>query len=467
MGRNATLQDVHRAYRLILNRPADASGLAHYQARIASGLPVEALITELLASDEFRRATTTSVEVQAHALEEDTTDLITPASVLAQYSLEELNATAEEYYRRVTDIAPFLTKPFTFLNETPAILKNLGILLDGLHLGKSMTVLDFGGGTGWLTRLLAQLNCRTICTDVSPSALAIAQRLFADHPPLGPHVAPRFLVFDGHTLDVASESVDRIICFDAFHHVPNSADVIREFHRVLRPGGIVGFSEPGRFHSRSAQSQFEMKHHRVLENDIDLATIWAQARAVGFTAVDVALVVDGHVTLAQYESLVTGGADLAAADIVTERLRQTMTNQSIFFLRKGEAQPDSRSHEGLRHTLTATLTHVDRRSEHPVAHITVQATNTGTALWLCENDGIFGIVRVGTHLCAADGTLLDLDHSRHQLPEPVHPGDAVTLEIVVPLPTAGPSRLVVDLVAEGVTWFENAGSVACTLDVAG
>ena len=35
-------------------------------------------------------------------------------------------------------------------------------------------------------------------------------------------------------------SVDRIVCFDAFHHAPNPRAVIREFGRVLADGGIAG-----------------------------------------------------------------------------------------------------------------------------------------------------------------------------------------------------------------------------------
>jgi ubiquinone/menaquinone biosynthesis C-methylase UbiE len=93
---------------------------------------------------------------------------------------------------------------------------------------------------------------------------------------------PVFLHFDGHKINLPDESVDRIICHDAFHHVPNQKEVISELGRVLKRGGIAGFSEPGRFHSQSPQSQSEMRNFNVLENDIIPTEIFSLAREYGF-----------------------------------------------------------------------------------------------------------------------------------------------------------------------------------------
>jgi ubiquinone/menaquinone biosynthesis C-methylase UbiE len=88
-------------------------------------------------------------------------------------------------------------------------------------------------------------------------------------------------VFDGHRIDLPDASVDRIFCFDAFHHVPNPTQVMRELGRVLRPGGIAGFSEPGRHHSKGARSQYEMKNYTAIENDVVMEEVWTWARAAG------------------------------------------------------------------------------------------------------------------------------------------------------------------------------------------
>ena len=73
--------------------------------------------------------------------------VIDPKDVMRRYTVEELCETAEQYYRSVSDPTPLMSKPFSFLHEAPEALQNLGLLLSGLHLGKTMKVLDFGAGT--------------------------------------------------------------------------------------------------------------------------------------------------------------------------------------------------------------------------------------------------------------------------------------------------------------------------------
>jgi ubiquinone/menaquinone biosynthesis C-methylase UbiE len=138
-------------------------------------------------------------------------------------------------------------------------------VLEALRLKPGLTVLEFGAGTGWASRFLTQLGCRVILLDVSATALRIAQELYArctGDRRSSPH--PSFSVFDGRRIDLPDGSVDRLMCLHAFHHVPNPAEMIAEFGRVLRPGGRAAFAEPGPTHSRAAQSQFEMRSYRVV-----------------------------------------------------------------------------------------------------------------------------------------------------------------------------------------------------------
>jgi hypothetical protein len=88
----------------------------------------------------------------------------------------------------------------------------------------------------------------------------------------------------------------------------------------------------------------------------------------------------------------------------------------------------------------------------------VTALNVGETRWLHTNTEIFGIVRVGTHLHTGDGVLLSVDHSRHDLPTSVDPGEKVELTVEIPIPAPGTYRVLVDLIAEGVAWFEPLGS---------
>jgi ubiquinone/menaquinone biosynthesis C-methylase UbiE len=152
-----------------------------------------------------------------------------------------------------------LAKPFSRPGEVTELLTCFGHVVAGLDLLPGMVVLDFGAGTGWTSWRLAQLGCQVIVSDVSAAALDLARERFRRWPNVGARRQPRFLLFDGYRIDLPDASVDRICCFDAFHHLANPADVMAEFARVLRPGGRVAFDEPGHYHSLQGQSQYEVR----------------------------------------------------------------------------------------------------------------------------------------------------------------------------------------------------------------
>jgi hypothetical protein len=69
-------------------------------------------------------------------------------------------------------------------------------------------------------------------------------------------------------------------------------------------------------------------------------------------------------------------------------------------------------------------------------------------------------VALGIQLLDENGRLLTRDYHRVLLPQAVAPGEAVAIAFTCPVPMdAGTYRLKFDLVAEGVTWFELAGSI--------
>ena len=474
----ATLEDITLAYRLILKRDPDPEGLAAYQRQLEAGMALDELISSLLSSSE-RRERLASPRTVLPTLEPSTAQKpaaivepshefnVDPSAVIARYSVEELNKSADGYYRRMTDPGPLLRKPFAFPGETPEMLENLGALIGGLRLGKAMTVLDFGAGTCWLSRLIAQLNCQMICCDASEAALEIGRRLFREHPPIGGEVIPpQFLHFDGHRLELDDESVDRIICFDAFHHIPNQAEVLAELGRVLRPGGIAGFSEPGRFHARAPQAQYEMKNFCVLENNIELELISEKASAGGFTDVTVRALNDLEMSLPDYLALIgLGSSPDSVRAAAWERMRETMLNRTVFFLHKGELRLDSRGPAGLAHVMEVEPVRAIVGSDF-TATLRFRIRNAGSAYWLHDGPQIHGLVRLASHLYNERGELVDVDFSRHPLPHLVAPGENVEMDVRLAVP-AVPSTLRFDLVSEGVRWFENEGSVPVTVKVVG
>jgi len=345
-------------------------------------------------------------------------------------------------------------------------LMDLATLLQGLHLTPGTTVLEFGAGTGWLARFLTQLGCRVTLLDVSETALRIARELYDRVPVIGDRPAPQFLPFDGRRIDLPEQSVDRIVSFHAFHHVANPHDLLREFARVLRPGGIAGFAEPGPRHSRAPTSQFEMRTYGVVENDIDIHALWRTARAGGFTDMKIA-VFHGQayqVTLGEFEDLLTGGPE---AERFVESTRGFLRHVRSFVLFKGMAGPgDSRGSAGLACEIQAALAGGRAVAGQPIV-VDAVVKNAGPAIWLASVEG-HGRVAVGAHLYDAAGTLLNFDFCWEPLTHPLRdiaPGETVRCRMALPPLAPGRYRLEVDCVASGVTWFAQVGSRPATMDV--
>jgi ubiquinone/menaquinone biosynthesis C-methylase UbiE len=376
--------------------------------------------------------------------------------LMAASSLEELNRKAEEYFATITDREPHLSKPFASVQEAPALLLNVAILLQGLRLNPGLTVLELGAGTGWLSRFLTQLGCRSILLDVSPTALEIAAELFQRMPVIGSRPAPQFLLFDGRRIDLPEESVDRIVCFDAFHHVPNPGEVLRELARILKPGGIAAFAEPGPDHSKSLHSQFEMQTFGVVENDVDIAAIWAEAQQAGFARIELAAFngTPFRVSLDEYEQLLAGGEAYERFGVAA---RAFLSNVRDFFLYKpGEVPIDSRTADAL-----AAAIDVEIATEFPAGEalrVRATVTNRGRAVWLPSGQSN-GAVSLGCHLYDAGGALLDLEYHREALStRPMARGESVTVTFELPPLAAGVYFLEFDCVAEPVAWFARVGS---------
>jgi SAM-dependent methyltransferase len=390
-------------------------------------------------------------------------DLIDVRALILRLSVDELSRAADDYFQRNRSTDLHAGLPFDDVSAAAELLIGFSEIVAGLHAPPGSAILDFGAGTCWSTRMLAQMGYVVTATDVSPTALAIGRELLERVPIGGKHAPPSFLPFDGHRLDLADGSVDYVVCLNAFHHVPNPADVLAELSRVLRPGGIAGFSEPGPAHSRSPQAQFEMRTYTVIENDIVIEEIERWARAAGFSRLRLA-VFDSRPYLidwVEYQQLVAGGAAaLRYADFV----RQAASNRRAFFLYKdGAIVADSRDRQGLNGVLRVTLSST-RCEQGSAFRGEADVTNSGVNVWL-PSDAQFGGVRIGVHLFDRSGALVDLDFARVALPRGLSPGESVRFGFTAPAPPPGDYRLGFDLVSEQVCWFETNGAQPTMVDV--
>jgi SAM-dependent methyltransferase len=388
-------------------------------------------------------------------------------SLIAARTVEEHCRLAEEYFAHLTDWNHHLAKPFGSSDEAPQLLVNFAVVVQGLHLCPGMTVLEFGAGTCWAARILTQLGCKVIAVDVSPTALQIGRELYARHPPLGDRPVPQFLLFDGTKLELPDASVERVICLDAFHHVPNPEQVLFELGRVLESGGIAGFAEPGPEHSLTTQSQYEMKKFGVVENDIDIHSIWATARKAGFTDLELAVfqVKPTMLKLDQFEDFLRGGK---SSRKYVEETRSFLGNQRNFFLYKGAPKPrDSR----YRQNLIAEIKISPATSEVPAGEpikLAAVVKNIGEAIWLPRSAGL-GAVMLGCHVFYADGHVFRESYHWEPLSEDdnrsIQPGETVKIEFALPALPPGSHRIDFDMVSNDVCWFAINGSQVASIVV--
>lgn len=366
---------------------------------------------------------------------------------------EDLLRAADRYFARMTLASEQCRKPFSNPADAVHLTRHLGLLLDAADLYSRARVLDFGCATGWLTTGLAQMGCEAIGVDISPAAIRLAQAGQAER---GPTKAPaKFLVYDGERLPLPDASVDRIVCFDAFHHVRDQRATIFEFARVLRDGGRAAFMEPGPHHSKTPQSQAEMAAFDVIENDVAMTEIARHAADAGFGPPQMLVQFQRPfvVDVDDFNAWDARGVSIAFGARMWRTLDAQLTDGQCFFMLKGQAQRDSRRAEGLSAALTLEAARRVERGGAAQVEVAVRARNTGDREWIVAS--MPGQVNLGVHLLGADGRLVDGDYARIRLPHktPVAPGGEVLVRGTVRWPPIEEFRLRIDLVAEGVTWF--------------
>lgn len=391
--------------------------------------------------------------------------------LIGTLSPDDLKASADAYFSSVKNVPLLLAKPFRSIEECPTLITHFAKILQCGAFVPGQSVLEFGAGSCWAGRLLNQLGLEVVSLDISPTALKYGEQLKNAWRVFGDQPDHRFLEFDGLHIDLPDGSIDRIVCFDCFHHVANPAHLLREFFRVLKPGGLVAFSEPGRFHSLERQSQEEMKNYRVIENDIVIEDIWAMGHEIGYSTIYFALAAVQPVLLdlAGFARFQQEGMTAETQKDFKRAVEQHHENVTIFFMVKGTTETIEESDSRVRSGLCASIRLLGREllgeaSGSRQLKLAFEIENLSGKTWLKSGKKL-GNVNLGAHLFDRQGHMRDYDYFRHEfLPEDAAPGSRVAFTCLVPWPQEMDGFVLeFDLVSEFVSWFAMNGSEAVTL----
>jgi arsenite methyltransferase len=118
-------------------------------------------------------------------------------------------------------------------------------VLDGAELKADMTLADIGTGEGLVAfRAIDRVgpSLHVVLTDISATMLRYAERLASER---GVRQQCTFVECAADELTaIPGTSVDAVTTRAVLAYVANKAVALREFHRILKPGGRISLAEP-------------------------------------------------------------------------------------------------------------------------------------------------------------------------------------------------------------------------------
>jgi ubiquinone/menaquinone biosynthesis C-methylase UbiE len=128
----------------------------------------------------------------------------------------------------------FTFKVRDFLRPRKDIVKEVGIK-SGFH------VLDYGCGPGSYITAVADLvgkSGKVYALDIQPLAIRMVQRIASKK-----RLTNVETILSNCKTGLPDNSLDVVLLYDTFHDLSDQNGVLEELHRVLKPGGILSFSD--------------------------------------------------------------------------------------------------------------------------------------------------------------------------------------------------------------------------------
>ena len=119
------------------------------------------------------------------------------------------------------------------------------IRFEKLQLNKNQTLLDLGCGEGRhaIGALYEQPDINVFYVDLNFNDLTVAKERLEGF--FQPAKKPALAVqANGLALPFENESFDYIVCSEVLEHIPQHHQMIKEIHRLLKPGGTLAVSVP-------------------------------------------------------------------------------------------------------------------------------------------------------------------------------------------------------------------------------
>jgi SAM-dependent methyltransferase len=110
-------------------------------------------------------------------------------------------------------------------------------------------VLDAGSGNGYFSWLAYQSGARVVALNYEQGQVEKARDFLISYRKADP-ARLRFEQYNLYALSGEQRTFDEIICFEVLEHLRRDREVLEQFQRILKPGGVLHLCCPHRLHPR-------------------------------------------------------------------------------------------------------------------------------------------------------------------------------------------------------------------------